>query len=66
MTNPLIQVKNLKKTFYTRGGEMDALQEINLSIEPREVVAIIGSSGSGKSTLLRCMNLLIEPTEHDA
>lgn len=40
-----------------------ALDKINLRIEPKEVVCIIGSSGSGKSTLLRCMNRLIEPTE---
>ncbi len=63
MTKPLIEVKNLKKTFRTRGGELVALQNINLRIMPGEVVAVIGSSGSGKSTLLRCMNLLITPTE---
>ncbi|PWI48535.1 hypothetical protein CEE45_06525 [Candidatus Heimdallarchaeota archaeon B3_Heim] len=63
MTNALIEVKNLKKTFRTRGGELVALQNINLRIMPGEVVAVIGSSGSGKSTLLRCMNLLITPTE---
>ena len=63
MTKPLIEVKNLNKTFRTRGGELVALQNINLRIMPGEVVAVIGSSGSGKSTLLRCMNLLITPTE---
>ena len=63
MTNPLIEVKRLKKTFKTRRGELVALNDINLRIMPGEVVAIIGSSGSGKSTLLRCMNLLITPTE---
>ena len=63
MTEPLIEVKNLKKTFRTREGSLDALKNINLSIKSGEVVSIIGSSGSGKSTLLRCMNLLIEPTE---
>lgn len=63
MTKPILEVKNLKKTFRTREGELDALKNINLSINAGEVVAIIGSSGSGKSTLLRCMNLLIRPTE---
>ena len=62
MTKPLIEVKNLTKIFKTRGGELTALSNIDLSINSEEVVAIIGSSGSGKSTLLRCMNLLIEPT----
>ncbi len=60
---PLIEVKGLKKVFKTRGGELVALNNINLKIMPGEVVAVIGSSGSGKSTLLRCMNLLIAPTE---
>jgi len=56
---PLIEVRNLKKVFHG----FVALEDINLTIMPREVVVIIGSSGSGKSTLLRCMNRLIEPTE---
>ncbi|MCK4847444.1 MAG: amino acid ABC transporter ATP-binding protein [Candidatus Heimdallarchaeota archaeon] len=63
MTEPLIEVRNLKKVFRTRSGTLTALEDINLKIMPGEVVAIIGSSGSGKSTLLRCMNLLIEPSE---
>jgi polar amino acid transport system ATP-binding protein len=63
MTKTLIEVKNLKKAFKTRRGELIALNNINLRIMSGEVVAIIGSSGSGKSTLLRCMNLLITPTE---
>ena len=56
---PLIEVRNLKKVF----KNLIALEDINLTIMPKEVVVIIGSSGSGKSTLLRCMNRLIEPTE---
>jgi phosphate transport system ATP-binding protein len=37
-------------------GEFHALQDVNLSIEPRMITAIIGPSGCGKSTLLRCLN----------
>ena len=54
----IIEVRNLTKRF----GDFTALEDINLTIYPKDVVAIIGSSGSGKSTLLRCMNRLIEPT----
>ena len=54
----MIDIKNLHKSF----GEHEVLKGIDLHINPREVVVIIGPSGSGKSTLLRCMNLLEEPT----
>ena len=55
----MINIKNLHKAF----GEVEVLKGIDLHIEPREVVALIGPSGSGKSTLLRCMNYLEEPTK---
>ncbi|MBP6019058.1 MAG: amino acid ABC transporter ATP-binding protein [Burkholderiaceae bacterium] len=49
---PLIVIDNLRKHF----GDNEVLKGITLSVEPGEVVAIIGKSGSGKSTLLRCIN----------
>lgn len=55
----MIEIKNLKKSF----GELHVLKGIDLHIDEREVVVIIGPSGSGKSTLLRCINFLEEPTE---
>jgi glutamine transport system ATP-binding protein len=55
----LIKVENLKKSF----GDNEVLKDINLSIEPQEVVVVIGPSGSGKSTLLRCINLLESITD---
>jgi polar amino acid transport system ATP-binding protein len=48
----LVDIKNLHKSF----GEFEVLKGINLSIQRKEVVCIIGKSGSGKSTLLRCIN----------
>ncbi len=53
----LIKLSNLHKSF----GENHVLKGIDLRIENREVMAIIGPSGSGKSTLLRCLNFLEIP-----
>jgi glutamine transport system ATP-binding protein len=50
----MIKVENLKKSF----GENEVLIDINASVNPQEVVVVIGPSGSGKSTFLRCLNLL--------
>lgn len=54
----MIKVKNLKKNF----GENEVLKDINIQINEREVVVVIGPSGSGKSTFLRCLNKLEEST----
>ena len=54
----MINVRNLKKSF----GSVEVLKGVNLDIEEKEVVVIIGPSGSGKSTLLRCLNYLEKPT----
>ena len=54
----MIEIKGLRKAF----GADEVLKGIDLSIDEKEVVVIIGPSGSGKSPLLRCMNHLEEPT----
>lgn len=58
--NALISVSDVKK--YYLGGEVKALDGVNLEINQGEVVVIIGPSGSGKSTMLRSLNLLEIPT----
>ena len=54
----MISVKGLTKSF----GKASVLRGIDLTVDEKEVVVIIGPSGSGKSTLLRCINHLEEPT----
>ena len=58
-----IEVRHLTKTFEQRGMKVDALKDINLSIEAGDVYGIIGMSGAGKSTLVRCLNYLEKPTQ---
>ncbi|MGB4428625.1 MAG: amino acid ABC transporter ATP-binding protein, partial [Thermacetogeniaceae bacterium] len=54
----IIRVRKLEKSF----GKLEVLRGIDLDVEEKEKLVIIGPSGSGKSTLLRCLNLLEEPT----
>lgn len=58
----MIEIKHLYKTFHTKAGEVDALKDINLTIEDGAIYGIIGMSGAGKSTLVRCINMLERPT----
>ena len=62
---PIIQVKNLCKTFYTKEGKVDAARDISFSIDKGDIYGIIGLSGAGKSTLVRCLNLLERPDSGD-
>ena len=63
MSEPIIEIRGLRKTFGQGEAAVTALDGIDLSIEKGEIFGIIGLSGAGKSTLVRCMNLLEKPTE---
>lgn len=54
----MIQIENVSKKYHTKVTEVEALKNINLTIEKGEIFGIIGYSGSGKSTLIRCINQL--------
>ncbi len=59
----IITIKNLNKTFITeKSGDIEALENINLSINENEFVCIVGPSGCGKSTLLRIISGLDKQT----
>ena len=58
-----IVIENLYKSFDTKDGKVEALKNVNLSIEPGDIYGIIGMSGAGKSTLVRCINFLEVPTK---
>lgn len=59
----MIEVSNLSKIYQTPKGDVNALLDVNLHVEKRDIFGIIGMSGAGKSTLIRCIGLLEEPTE---
>ena len=63
MSDPIIEIRGLRKTFGQGGAAVTALDGIDLTVEKGEIYGIIGLSGAGKSTLVRCMNLLETPTE---
>ena len=62
MSESIIQIQHLTKTFGEGDTAVHALEDINLDIKQGEIFGIIGLSGAGKSTLVRCMNLLELPT----
>ncbi|MDO4483468.1 MAG: ATP-binding cassette domain-containing protein [Clostridia bacterium] len=59
----MIELRNLSKSFRTADGPVDALRQVNLTINNGDIYGIIGMSGAGKSTLVRCINMLERPTE---
>ena len=57
-SSPLVRLEDVHKWF----GNLHVLKGVNLELQQRDVVVVIGPSGSGKSTLLRCVNMLETPT----
>jgi NitT/TauT family transport system ATP-binding protein len=58
----MIEVRNVSKSFRKRAESVEAINGINLTVAPREIVAVIGPSGCGKSTLLNMIAGLYAPT----
>ena len=57
-----IRIEGMAKRYGHGQTAVDALREVNMNVEPGEVVGLIGPSGSGKTTLLKCLGAVIEPS----
>lgn len=58
MTQPLLSLTNINKSF----GTTDVLTDINLAVQPGEVLCLLGDNGAGKSTLIKILSGFHEPT----
>jgi putative ABC transport system ATP-binding protein len=62
-SDPVIDVRELKKIYHIGEIEVPALQGVNIQVQRGEVVAVMGPSGSGKSTLMNMIGCLDSPSE---
>ena len=58
MSDAVVRLTDLTRSFEQGGVRIDVLRGVNLSVNPGEIVALLGPSGSGKSTLLQAVGLL--------
>ena len=62
MSEALVIVEDLHKSFLHMGRRLDVLRGIDLNIYAGQILAIVGASGAGKSTLLHCIGTLDLPS----
>lgn len=66
MAAPILEARNINVTFDLAGSKhLEILREINLMVQPHEILAFLGPSGCGKSTLIRALIGLQKPTSGD-
>lgn len=61
MESSFISIKDLRKTFKNKDGDVEVLKGINLELQRGDIYGVVGFSGAGKSTLIRCLNRLESP-----
>ena len=63
MTNVVLKLESIKRSFVSGDRELEVLRDINLEVAEGELVGLVGPSGSGKSTLLHIAGLLDRPDD---
>lgn len=59
MDNKILEIKNLKKIYHDKNGEILSLDDISFSVDNHEFVSIVGPSGCGKSTILGILSNIL-------
>lgn len=65
MSEPILRVSGLKKTFSKNGVEINVIKGISVDINEGDFITIMGPSGAGKSTFLHILGTLDKPSEGD-
>jgi lipoprotein-releasing system ATP-binding protein len=65
MSDAIIEVRNLKKTFRDDAGAFDVLRDVSFTVDKGEMIALLGVSGAGKTTLLQILGGLDQATSGD-
>lgn len=63
MSQPLLEVKNLKVSFHTYAGEVQAVRGVDFTLDAGKTMAIVGESGSGKTVTSKAVMGLIDPVQ---
>jgi peptide/nickel transport system ATP-binding protein len=63
MTEPLMSLKNLTRTFDTRGGKITAVDNVSFDLHKGDILCLVGESGSGKTTVARMASGMLKPSE---
>ena len=61
--NKVLEIKNLIKTYGTKGFQTKVLKGLNLKVNKHDFIAIMGPSGSEKTTLLNILSTIDKPTQ---
>jgi ABC-2 type transport system ATP-binding protein len=59
---PMIETHDLRRTFKTRGGAVEAVRGVDLEVQAGEIFGFLGPNGAGKTTTLRMLATLLKPT----